>query len=59
MLVGLSDSFVVTPATCLGILNFLFHSKRITHKKIGELCLCRTSPTFLIECVSRNGEWDC
>lgn len=32
-----SDSMVVAPAVCLGILNFLFSSKRVSHRGTDEV----------------------
>lgn len=34
-----SESLVTTPATWPGILNFLFSSKRISHRRRDEVCV--------------------
>ena len=35
-----SESLVTIPAKWPGILNFLFGSKRISHRGIDEVCVC-------------------
>lgn len=53
-----SESLVTIPAKWPGILNFLFGSKRISHRGIDEVCvcLCRTLPSSLcIEYGSKMG----
>lgn len=51
-----SDSSVATPATCPGILNFLFRAKRISHRGIDEVYLfVGLYLFFFTEYVSKMG----